>query len=200
MVDSGAQLISKPDNLKTVEPTFGPDGRYIWFFATHRCLELQRNCRNTSWLFMIARLAKLKDVPTSMALPSRQHCRPTVNGWSTVRASTTRLVSFSATSRMATNVGLHIPCSAMNRNPSLHSVCCRQCRLHPIAKNSLASYGGKIYRIPAAGGPAVNIPFEISTELLLGPRVDFKYPIKDDKDITGNTDPRHRCIATGETS
>ena len=28
---SGAQLISKPDNLKTVEPAFGPDGRYIWY-------------------------------------------------------------------------------------------------------------------------------------------------------------------------
>ena len=28
---SGAQLISKPDNLKTVEPAFGADGRYIWY-------------------------------------------------------------------------------------------------------------------------------------------------------------------------
>jgi Tol biopolymer transport system component len=28
---SGAQLIDKPDPLKTVEPAFGPDGRYIWF-------------------------------------------------------------------------------------------------------------------------------------------------------------------------
>ena len=28
---AGAQLISKPDNLKTIEPAFGPDGRYIWF-------------------------------------------------------------------------------------------------------------------------------------------------------------------------
>jgi hypothetical protein len=28
---SGAQLISKPDNLKTVEPAFGNDGRFVWF-------------------------------------------------------------------------------------------------------------------------------------------------------------------------
>lgn len=28
---SGAQLITKPDPLKTVEPAFGADGRYIWF-------------------------------------------------------------------------------------------------------------------------------------------------------------------------
>ena len=28
---AGIQLISKPDNLKTVEAAFGPDNRYIWF-------------------------------------------------------------------------------------------------------------------------------------------------------------------------
>ena len=28
---SGAQLISRPDNLKVVEPAFGPDGRYIYY-------------------------------------------------------------------------------------------------------------------------------------------------------------------------
>ena len=27
----GAQLIDKPENLKTVEPAFGNDGRYIWY-------------------------------------------------------------------------------------------------------------------------------------------------------------------------
>ena len=28
---SGAQLILKPDNLKTVEPAFGTDDRYVWY-------------------------------------------------------------------------------------------------------------------------------------------------------------------------
>jgi imidazolonepropionase-like amidohydrolase len=53
----------------------------------------------------------------------------------------------------------------------------------PDSKEVVASYGGKFYRIPVAGGDAINIPFEMETEFLVGPRVDFKYPIKDDKDM-----------------
>ena len=53
----------------------------------------------------------------------------------------------------------------------------------PDSKNVVASYGGKFYSIPVAGGAAVNIPFNMETEMLLGPSVDFKYPIKDDKDM-----------------
>ncbi|MFN7792015.1 MAG: amidohydrolase, partial [Cyclobacteriaceae bacterium] len=53
----------------------------------------------------------------------------------------------------------------------------------PDSKEVVASYGGKFYRIPVAGGDAITIPFEMETEFLVGPRVDFKYPIKDDKDM-----------------
>jgi imidazolonepropionase-like amidohydrolase len=53
----------------------------------------------------------------------------------------------------------------------------------PDSKEVVASYGGKFYRIPVAGSDAINIPFEMETEFLVGPRVDFKYPIKDDKDM-----------------
>ena len=54
----------------------------------------------------------------------------------------------------------------------------------PDSKNLIASYGGKFYTIPVNGGKAMNIPFEMETEFLMGPSVaDFKYPIKDDKDM-----------------
>jgi hypothetical protein len=53
----------------------------------------------------------------------------------------------------------------------------------PDSKNVIASYGGKFYSIPVLGGSAVNIPFQMETEMLLGPLVEFKYPIKDDKDM-----------------
>lgn len=53
----------------------------------------------------------------------------------------------------------------------------------PDSKAVLASYGGKFYSIPVAGGDATNIPFEVETEFLLGPSVEFKYPINDDKEM-----------------
>jgi hypothetical protein len=54
----------------------------------------------------------------------------------------------------------------------------------PDSKEVVASYGGKFYRIPVAGGDAINIPFEIETEFLVGPAVNFNYPIKDEKEFT----------------
>jgi hypothetical protein len=54
----------------------------------------------------------------------------------------------------------------------------------PDSREVVASYGGKIYRIPVAGGAAIEIPFEVDTEIELGPRLEFKYPIKDEKEMT----------------
>ena len=50
----------------------------------------------------------------------------------------------------------------------------------PNNQELVASYGGKIYRIPLNGGAATEIPFEVDVELDMGPRLEFKYPISDD--------------------
>lgn len=52
----------------------------------------------------------------------------------------------------------------------------------PDSKFLVASYGGKIYKIPAAGGDAQEIPFEVDIQLDMGPRLEFKYPISDEKE------------------
>ena len=49
----------------------------------------------------------------------------------------------------------------------------------PDSKNVLASYGGKIHRIPIDGTAATEIPFVVNVELELGARLEFKFPVKD---------------------
>lgn len=49
----------------------------------------------------------------------------------------------------------------------------------PDSKALVASYGGKIYRIPVDGGKPTEIPFTADMELELGPRLDFKYLVSD---------------------
>lgn len=49
----------------------------------------------------------------------------------------------------------------------------------PDSKAIVASYGGKIYRIPVDGGKPTEIPFTANMELELGPRLEFKYPVSD---------------------
>lgn len=53
----------------------------------------------------------------------------------------------------------------------------------PDSKSLIASYGGKIYSIPVSGGDATEIPFEVTTELEMGPEVLFKYPISDEEQV-----------------
>ena len=41
----------------------------------------------------------------------------------------------------------------------------------------VVSYGGKIWRVPVNGADPIQIPFEVSVDLDLGPKLDFSYPI-----------------------
>lgn len=49
----------------------------------------------------------------------------------------------------------------------------------PDSKDLVASYGGKIHRIPVDGSAPQEIPFTADLQLELGPRLQFKYPVSD---------------------
>lgn len=182
----GTQLIKKPDNLKTVEPAFGADGRYIWFAQ-----------RNGAWNYN----AQLPQYELGM------YDRETGE----ISAKTARYGSaFTPTlspdgnwlvygTRYNTETGL------VKRNlktgeeswlayPVQHD---EQESIAPLgvypamsftpdSKNVIASYGGKIYKLAIDGGKAVNIPFEVETDLDFGPLVHFDFPISDDKKMIVN--------------
>lgn len=53
----------------------------------------------------------------------------------------------------------------------------------PDSKQLLASYGGKIYAINIDGSGVKEIPFQVETEIKIGPKLSFKFPIKDDAEF-----------------
>lgn len=181
---SGAQLISKPDNLKTVEQAFGPDGRYIWYAQ-----------RFNAWNYN-AQLPQYQ-----LAVYDRETGETEVK---TARYGSAFTPTLSPDgkwlvygSRHNDQTGLIIrdlktgdekwlayPVQHDEQESIAPLGVLPAMSFTPDSKNLIASYGGKFYSIPVAGGNAVNIPFEMETEFLLGPSVaDFKYPIKDDKDM-----------------
>lgn len=180
---SGAQLISKPDNLKTVEPAFGPDGRYIWFSQ-----------RTSAWNYN----AQLPQYQLSVYDRETGEMEKRTDKYGSAFAPTLspdgKWLVYG--SRFNDQTGLVLrdlkngderwlayPVQRDEQESIAPLGVLPAMSFTPDSKDLVASYGGKIYRIPVAGGAAVNIPFEINTELLLGPRVDFKYPIKDDKNM-----------------
>ncbi len=180
---SGAQLITKPDNLKTVEPAFGPNGRYIWFAQ-----------RTAAWNYN-AQLPQYQ-----LAVYDRNNGEVEVktarygSAFTPVLSPNGNFLVYG--SRYNDQTGLIIrdiksgdekwlayPVQRDEQESIAPMGVLPAMSFTPDSKEVVASYGGKFYRIPVAGGNAINIPFDMETELLLGPRVDFKYPIKDDKDF-----------------
>ena len=49
----------------------------------------------------------------------------------------------------------------------------------PDSRELVASYGGKLWRIPVEGGEAREIPFRVRMDLEVGPSVFFEYPVDD---------------------
>ena len=54
----------------------------------------------------------------------------------------------------------------------------------PDGSAVIASYGGRIWRVPVDGGAASEIPFRVTFDLDVGPLVEFDYPIEDTPTFT----------------
>lgn len=179
----GAQLIKTPDNLKTIEPAFGPDGRYIWF--SRRTGAWNYNAQMPQYQVAIYdRETGEMDVRTNRYGSA---FAPTLspNGKWLVYGS--RYNDKTGLILRDLHTGqekwLAYPVQRDEQESIAPLGVLPAMSFTPDSKEVVASYGGKIYRIPISGGDAIEIPFEVDTEIQLGPELDFKYPITDDKEM-----------------
>ncbi|MCR9228628.1 MAG: amidohydrolase family protein [Flavobacteriaceae bacterium] len=178
----GAQLISEPEKLKTIDPEFSPDGKLIYFSR-----------RTGAWNY-------------NAQLPQYQlGTYDTEDGG--VSTVTSRYGSaFTPTlspngkwlvygSRFETETGLVLrnlktgderwlayPVQRDEQESIAPLGVLPGMAFTPDSKNLVASYGGKIYSINIDSNSSVEIPFEVDVNLELGPQLSFKYPIEDTKE------------------
>jgi Tol biopolymer transport system component len=181
---SGAQLISKPDNLKVHEPAFGPDGRYIWF-----------SLRNNAWNYNAQLPQYQLGVYDRETGESQNETARYGSAFTPTLSPDGKWLVFGSRHNDKTGLLLRdlktgdekwlaYPVQRDEQESIAPMGVLPAMSFTPDSKNIIASYGGKFYSIPVTGGNAVNIPFEVETEFLMGPTLaDFKYPIKDDKEI-----------------
>lgn len=179
----GAQLITKPDNLKTIEPAFGNNGRYLWFSQ-----------RTGAWNYN----AQLPQYQVSLYDRETGEMDARTNRYGSAFAPTLspdgKWLVYG--SRYNDKTGLVLrdlksgeekwlayPVQRDEQESIAPMGVLPAMSFTPDSKEVVASYGGKIYRIPVAGGDAIEIPFEVETEIALGPKLEFRYPIKDDKEM-----------------
>lgn len=182
----GTQLIKTPANLKTVEPAFSPDNKYIYY-----------STRNGGWNY-------------NARLPQYQLARYDLETGQSARVTSRYGSAFTATlsndgkwlvygSRYEEKTGLVIrdlssgderwlayPVQRDEQESKAAFGVLPAMSFTPDSKEVVASYGGKIYRIPVDASDAKEVPFTVNVELAIGPRLEFKYPISDDKQLFAN--------------
>ncbi len=182
----GVQLIKKPETLKTVEPAFSPDGRYIWYAQ-----------RNGAWNYN-AQLPQYqlamydRETGESSAKTARYGSAftPTLSPDGNWLVYGTRYNTETGLVKQNLKTGeenwLAYPVQRDEQESIAPLGVYPAMSFTPDSKHVIAYYGGKIYKLPIEGGKAVNIPFEVDVELEIGPQVHFDFPISDEKKMIVN--------------
>ncbi len=179
----GIQLTKEPDALQTVEPAFGKDGRYMWFAS-----------RIGGWQYNAAmpqyQIATYDRETGEMATQTNRYgsaFAPTLSSDGKWLVYGTRFNTETGLVKRNLITGdedwLAFPVRRDDQESRARLGVYPAMSFTPDNQNVIASYGGKIWKIPVNGGAASEIPFEIDVELDFGPEVRFDYPISDDKEI-----------------
>lgn len=175
----GTQLISKPENLKTSEPTFSADGQHIWF--SQRTGAWQYNARFPQYqLATYDREDGKKEVMTSRYGSAFSPTLSPDGKWLVYGSrynDQTGLVKRNLITQE--EEWLAYPVQRDEQESIAPLGVLPAMSFTPDSEALIASYGGKIYRIPIQGGAAQNIPFKVEETVVLGPQLKFDYPIED---------------------
>ncbi len=182
----GAMLVSKPDNMKMSEPVVAPDNRYIWFSRRANAWNYNAQLPQYSIWTLDRETGKL-DMKVNQYGSS---FAPTLSPDGMWLVYGTRYNT--ETGLMLRNLmtgeenWLAYPVQRDEQESIAPLGVLPAMAFTPDSKNVVASYGGKIYNIPINGGGAVNIPFKVEEKLMVGPRLEFDYPISDEKEMIVN--------------
>lgn len=177
----GVQLIKKPEGMKTIEPTFGPDERYIWF--SRRTGDWQYNAQLPQY-----QLAVYDRETGEMETKTNRYgsaFSPTLSPDGKWLVYGTRYNTETGLVKRNIETGeeswLAYPVQRDEQESRARLGVYPAMSFTPDSKAVVAFYGGKLWNIPVAGGEAKNIPFEVDEEVDLGPLVHFDFPISDEE-------------------
>ena len=176
---SGIQPVSEPDNLKMIGPAVSPDGRYIWY--SRRTGDWAYNAQFPQYQLEAYDTETGERYTRSSRYGSA--IRPTLSPDGRWLVFGTRHDDHTGLVLRDLETGeerwLAYPVQHDDQESRATLDVLPGMSFTPDSTHLVASYGGKIWKLPIAGGEAEEIPFRVQFDLALGPRVDFDYPIED---------------------
>jgi len=182
----GSQLIDEPEKLKISEPTFSANGRLIWF--SERNGAWQYNAKLPQYqLGTYDRKDGKKEVMTSRYGSAFTPTLSPDGKWLVYGSrfnDQTGLIKRNLVTQEEDWLAYPVQRDEQESIAPLGVLPAMS--FTPDSEAIVASYGGKIYRIPIAGGEATNIPFEVNETIVMGPQLKFNYPIDDSSTFSVN--------------
>lgn len=181
---SGKEIVNKPDNVKTLGAAFTPDGRYIWY---------ARRSRSWNYNAMLPQYQlEVYDRETGERYTRTSRYgsafRPTISPDGRWLAYGTRHEDQTGLRVRDLRTGEERWLAYPVQHDDQESIADRDVlpgmSFTPDSRELVASYGGKIWRIPVEGGEAIPVPFRVEAEIELGPELSFDYPIEDTPEFT----------------
>ncbi|MDE2874529.1 MAG: amidohydrolase family protein [Gemmatimonadota bacterium] len=181
---SGIQLISEPDNLKTLGAAFDPSGRYIWY--ARRTSDWTYNAQFPQYQLAVYD----RETGENYTRTSRygSGVRPTLSPDGRWLVYGTRHDFHTGLRVRDLESGderwLAYPVQHDDQESRATLDVLPGMSFTPDSRHLVASYGGKIWKLDVIDGGAEEIPFRVQYDLELGPLVEFDYPIEDTPTFT----------------
>ncbi len=176
---NGIQLIKEPENLKTIEPAFGKDARYLWF--SRRSRDWEYNAKLPQ--YQLAVYDRETGETSTKTNRYGSAFAPTLSPDGKWLVYGTRFNTQTGLVRQNLETGeeewLAYPVQRDEQESRARLGVYPAMSFTPDSKHLIAYYGGKIWKLSIDGGESVNVPFEVDEELDFGPEVFFDYPISD---------------------
>ncbi|CAN5717844.1 amidohydrolase family protein [soil metagenome] len=181
---TGSTLISEPANLRTTGAAFSSDGRTIWYAQ-----------RTGAWQYNSAlgdyQLATYdRETGDTRTETSRYGgaFRPTLSPDGRWLVYGTRHIADTGLRIRDLDTAEERWLAFPVQRDDMESRASRDAypgmAFTPDSRHLVATYGGKLWRIPVDGGVPAEIPFTARVEQAMGPEVDFQYPIEDAETFT----------------
>lgn len=178
---AGQQLISEPASLRTLGAAFGTDDRYIWFSGRSSGGGSYNTGLN---LYQLSIYDRLTGEVASRSDRWGGAFQPTLSPDGRWLVYASRHVADTGLRIRDLNSGeerwLAWPVQRDDQESGSNRDVYPGMSFTPDSKEVVATYGGRIWRVPVDGSTAIEVPFEVEVELPMGPMVDFSYPVSDE--------------------
>ena len=175
---SGVQLIKEPANLRAMGAAFGADPRWIWYAEVGRAPFLNE------WLLAsFDRETGQTQERSNHSYGIRGAFRPTLSPDGRWLVYGTRHIAETGLRIRDLATGderwLAYPVHRDEQESKASNDVYPGMAFTPDSRHLVATYGGRIWRIPVDGGDATEIPFAAPVRIPMGPRVAFEYELED---------------------